>query len=73
MWLEDRREASRQGRRPFLRALGYHIPKISRTELAGEVVSTEVQIHRVEFVNSSGGVSENPRDIRCETLPVPRR
>ena len=53
-------------------ALEYHIPKISRTELAGEVVNTEVQIHRVEFVNSSGAVSENPRDIRCEMLPVPR-
>jgi len=54
----------------FLRALEYHIPKISRTQLSGEVVNTEVQVHRVMFVNADG--TEVSRAISGEAIPLVR-
>ncbi len=57
----------------LLRALEYHIPKISRSEFSGEVVNTAPQIHRVWFVNGNGTVSEKPRElINGEAVPAAR-
>lgn len=56
----------------LLRALEYHIPKVSRTEFSGEVVNTEPLIRRVVFVDGSGEPSERPRVTTGDVAPVPR-
>jgi hypothetical protein len=38
----------------------------------GEVVNTELQIHRLEFVNTNGTVSVRPRAINREAVRVAR-
>ena len=38
---------------PALRALEYHIPKLARTEVAGEVNGNLTQCLKVEFVSAS--------------------
>ena len=72
-----RRVSNQSGHRsviwPTRRQVSYsraYIPKISRTELWGEMVNTEVQVHRVVWANADG--TERPRVINGEPVPVTR-